>query len=139
VRSTLVVDTGVAYAAVDPSEPDHEACAALLRAAGTTITLPAPVVTETCLLSLSRGNPPAATAVLDSVTDGTVIVVDLDADDYRRVRLLVERYWDLPLDVVDASVVAIAERLEETTIATLDRRHFSVVRPLHCEAFTLVP
>jgi hypothetical protein len=40
---------------------------------------------------------------------------------------------------VDASVVVVAERLEETTIATLDHRHFSVVRPLHAEAFTLVP
>jgi hypothetical protein len=139
VRSTLVVDTGVAYAAVDPSEPDHEVCAAMLRAARTTITLPAPVVTETCLLSLSRGNPRAAAAVLDSVTDGTVIVVDLDAEDYRRVRQLVERYSDLPLDVVDASVVAIAERLAQETIATLDRRHFSAVKPLHCETFTLVP
>jgi predicted nucleic acid-binding protein len=139
VRSTLVVDTGVAYAAVDPSEPDHETCAALLRTAGTTITLPAPVVTETCLLSLSRWNPAAATAVLDSVADGTVIVVDLDAELYRRVRQLVERYSDLPLDIVDASVVAVAERLQETTIATLDRRHFSVVQPLHCEAFSLLP
>ena len=41
--------------------------------------------------------------------------------------------------LVDASVVAIAERLEQDTIATLDRRHFSVVRPLHVDAFTLVP
>jgi hypothetical protein len=73
------------------------------------------------------------------VLDGTLIVVDLEPEDYARVRRLVTTYADLALSFVDASVVAIAERLEETTIATLDRRHFSVVKPVHCEAFTLVP
>jgi len=48
-------------------------------------------------------------------------------------------YGDLPLGTVDASVVAAAERLDITTIATIDRRHFSVVRPSHVEAFTLLP
>ena len=56
-----------------------------------------------------------------------------------RIRTLIEQYSDLPLGFVDASVVAVAERLGEDTIATLDRRDFSVVRPLHCESFTLVP
>ena len=40
---------------------------------------------------------------------------------------------------VDASLVAIAERMEITTIATLDKRHFTVVRPAHCSAFELIP
>lgn len=51
---------------------------------------------------------------------------------------LVAQYADLPLGTIDASVVAIAERLEVTEIATLDRRHFSVVRPRHISAFTLL-
>ena len=66
-------------------------------------------------------------------------MVDLDEEDYRRVRWLQRHYADLPLEFVDAAVVAIAERLEQTTIATLDRRHFSVIRPLHVPAFELVP
>lgn len=52
---------------------------------------------------------------------------------------LAERYADLGLGGTDASVVAIAERLGIDKIATLDRRHFSVVRPRHVEAFTLLP
>ena len=52
---------------------------------------------------------------------------------------LVETYADMPLGGVDASVVAIAERVSETMIATLDRRHFGVVRPAHATAFELVP
>lgn len=52
---------------------------------------------------------------------------------------LIGTYADLRLGAVDASVIATAERLGATTIATLDRRHFTVVRPRHVEAFDLVP
>lgn len=52
---------------------------------------------------------------------------------------LVEQYADLPLGTTDASLIAVAERLDITEIATLDRRHFTVVRPRHVEAFDLVP
>jgi uncharacterized protein len=48
-------------------------------------------------------------------------------------------YADLGLGGTDASLVAIAERLNITTIATLDRRDFTVVRPRHVDAFTLLP
>ena len=68
-----------------------------------------------------------------------MLVANLELEDYARAIELVEKYADLPLSLVDASVVAIAERLEQDTIATLDRRHFSVIRPLHIDAFTLVP
>jgi predicted nucleic acid-binding protein len=52
---------------------------------------------------------------------------------------LVERYADLGLGGVDASVVAVAERLGETEVATLDRRHFGVIKPRHTERFILLP
>lgn len=61
----------------------------------------------------------------------------LAADDWRRAAELVIRYADLPLGAVDASVVAVAERLGLAEIATIDRRHFSVVRPRNIDAFTL--
>ncbi|MHB8342608.1 MAG: hypothetical protein ACYDB7_15760 [Mycobacteriales bacterium] len=52
---------------------------------------------------------------------------------------LVDDYADLPLGTTDAAVIAISERLELTEIATLDRRHLTVVRPRHITAFTLLP
>jgi len=52
---------------------------------------------------------------------------------------LCERYADLGLGGTDASVIAVAERLNITTVATFDRRHFTVVRPAHVEAFKLLP
>lgn len=48
-------------------------------------------------------------------------------------------YADLPLGGVDASVVAVAEHLSLRTVATLDRRHFTVVRPCHTNSFELLP
>ena len=59
--------------------------------------------------------------------------------DLPRIPELVARYADLPLGGIDASVVATAERLGLAEVATLDRRHFSVVRPSHVAAFSVVP
>lgn len=91
------------------------------------------------MLSQSRNRSRAADALLRSIVDGSVAVVDLEVDDYSRTRELITRYADLGLSFVDASIVVIAERFGETTIATLDHRHFAVVKPAHCKAFTLVP
>lgn len=63
----------------------------------------------------------------------------LEADDLIRMAELIETYADLRLGTVDAFVVATAERLGATVIATLDLRHFTVVRPKHVDAFRLVP
>jgi predicted nucleic acid-binding protein len=52
---------------------------------------------------------------------------------------LVEQYASLPLGTADAFVVAVAEKFGAVSIATLDRRHFSIVRPVHVPAFTLLP
>jgi uncharacterized protein len=68
-----------------------------------------------------------------------VVVDQLGDDDLTRMAELVTTYADMPLGAVDASVVAVAERIAATTIMTLDRRHFSVVRPRHAAAFTLLP
>lgn len=135
----LICDTSVVYAALDSRERAHAACRTLLQAAGEGIALAAPVIVEVDWIGRARGRRDAGEQLLRSVDDGSVLVVDLDQSDYRRSRSLRHAYRDVPLDFVDASVIAVAERLEETTIATLDRRHFAVVRPLHCERFTLVP
>ncbi len=67
------------------------------------------------------------------------MVEPVAAVDWLRIAELVARYRDLPLGTVDASVVIAAERLGLSDIATVDRRHFSVVRPVHVDAFTLLP
>jgi predicted nucleic acid-binding protein len=76
---------------------------------------------------------------LTSLADGDLTAVDLDAADWRRAADPVTTYSDLPLGAVDASLVAVAERLEVAEIATIDCRHFSVVRPRYIGAFPLLP
>jgi predicted nucleic acid-binding protein len=63
----------------------------------------------------------------------------VQSEDYRRVRELCDRYSDADIGFVDAAVLAITERLKEPKLATLDRRHFGVLRPLHVEALRLLP
>jgi predicted nucleic acid-binding protein len=138
VRNTLVADTGVVYAALDRDDANHESCAGLLGS-GVTVVLPASVPVELDWLARTRGTPEASLLLLRSILEEDVLVVDLDGEDYERSLFLMIQYADLRLSLVDASVIAIAERLEQDTLATLDHRHFSVVRPLHIDAFTLVP
>jgi predicted nucleic acid-binding protein len=138
VSRTLVTDTGVLFAALEPREVDHARCYRLLGS-GAAVTAPAPVIGELDWLGRSRGRPDVSASVLASVLDGSVVVADLEPEDWKRVRDLLLRYADLPLNLVDASVVAVAERLQEGAIATLDHRHFSVVRPRHVRRFELLP
>ncbi len=76
---------------------------------------------------------------LGDLAGGDFALEPVHAADIMRIAELVARYNELPLGTVDASVVAVAERLREQTIATTDRRDFGVVRPSHVDAFSLVP
>jgi hypothetical protein len=81
----------------------------------------------------------AEAGFLRDVADGLYELVQVTAADAVRAADLVEQYSDLPLGTADALVVAIAERFRAVNIAPLDRRHFSIVRPAHMAAFTLLP
>ncbi len=81
----------------------------------------------------------AEVQLLGNLAAGNLILEPLEPADLLRTAELVSGYRDLPLGTVDASIVAAAERLGIATIATLDRRHFGVVRPKHTEAFELLP
>ena len=61
------------------------------------------------------------------------------ARDYRRVRQFCAQYADADIGFVVAAVLAVVERLGETKLATLDRRHFGMLRPRHMEALRLLP
>ena len=137
---TLLLDTGPLVAALNDNDKDHARCRDLLRWYRGPLAVPAPVLTEVCYLLDRRG--PGATAeaqFLESLAAGELDLVPTVPLDLARMAELVRKYADLPLGAVDASVVAIAERLGIREIATLDRRHFSVVRPRHAEAFSIVP
>ncbi len=135
----LICDTGVLYGAIDGNDANHEICAQLVADPPEELAVPSPVVVELEWLVVTRMGYDQFDGFLQSVEIGALDVIDLARSDYARVRELCRRYEDLRLGYVDAALVAVAERLGETRLATLDRRHFSVVRPRHTASFTLVP
>ncbi len=97
------------------------------------------VVTEVVYLLGTRLGAEAEVRFLGDFAAGNLIAESVGAEDWLRMAELVATYADLPLGSVDASVVAAGERLEVRQLATLDRRHFGVVRPNHLDAFELLP
>jgi uncharacterized protein len=135
----VVVDTSVFVSAADTDEPRHDECAELLDRHGGELVVPAPVVPETAWLIEARLGPSAEVRFLRLVTSRKIDVVDLTVDDYERCVTLIERYADLGIGMVDASIVTVAENLGVTTLATLNDRDFRVVRPHHVDTFELIP
>jgi predicted nucleic acid-binding protein len=135
----LICDTGPLYAAMDRADADHQACAELIAGFPEPLLVPAPVIVELDWLATSRLGPEPFATFLGDLVQGAIDIVDLISRDYTRVRELLDRYTDLRLGFVDASIVAIGERLQEPKLATLDHRHFSAIRPRHVDAFELLP
>lgn len=136
---TLVLDTGPLLAALDAADPDHPRCAPLLTDAVEDLVVPALVLAELDYWCARRLPGDAWLTFLDDVLAGAYRVEPPTTVDLHRCRALQERYRDLGLGVVDASVVALVERLDEPKVATLDQRHFRTVRPAHREWLTLLP
>ncbi len=135
----LICDTGPLAASLSRRDPHHAVCSALLRDFAGEIAAPAPVVTETALFALARLGPDAEVRFLQAVAAGELDVVELQPEDHRRVAQLCDRYADLPLDQVDASLAALAERFGQSRIASLDVRHLAVIRTASGRFLELVP
>lgn len=138
----ILVDTNVLYALADRSDKHHSRCAEWLQSASDVLMLPATVLAETCYLVDRTLGPTAEAAFLDSVgtgSDRTFQLVEIVDSDLRRMSDLVRQYADLRLGGTDASIVAICERLEIVTVATVNLRDFAAVRPRHVPAFITVP
>ncbi|HZJ25638.1 MAG TPA: PIN domain-containing protein [Acidimicrobiia bacterium] len=135
----LLVDTGVLLAAADSTDRDHARCAELLAERRGDLNVVSLVVAETAWQIERNLGPRSEAAFVRLITGGELTVVDPTAADWERAATLIETYETLRLGLVDASIVAVSERLKVTTLATLNQRDFAVVRPAHCTAFELIP
>jgi uncharacterized protein len=133
------VDAGPLYAYVDPGDDHHQSCLTLLETHPGPLIVPKLVITEVVHFIGTRLGSSAEVRFLGDLADDIFRVEPVLPTDWLRIAELVWRYRDLPLGTVDASVVATAERLGIVQVATLDRRHFTVVRPSHIAAFDLLP
>lgn len=132
-----IVDAGPLFSAADSADPRHRDAVETLSRSDLRLTVPALVVAEATYLLGRRLGARSEAAFLRWLAD--VDVEPPTPEDFERMAELVEQYADFPLGGSDASVVALAERLDTRTIVTLDQRHFGAVRPRHCESFELLP
>lgn len=135
----LICDTGPLLAALDAADPDHGRCARLLVDADEDLVVPALVLSELDYWCGRRLSSMAWLVFLDDLLAGVYRIEAPTGPDLARCRELQARYSDLSLGVVDASIIALAERLGEEKVATLDQRHFRAVRPSHVAALEIRP
>ncbi len=135
----LVLDTGPLLAALDAADPDHLRCARLLGETHEDLVVPALVLAELDYWCHQRLGVDAWITFLDDLLAGAYRLEPATTADLARCRELQAQYHDQSLGVVDASVLALLERLGESKLATLDHRHFALLRPSHVEALQLLP
>jgi uncharacterized protein len=135
----IIVDTGPLVAVADAGDQDHQWCVAMFRAARHPWLVPQTVIAEVCYLLKRERSSKAESAFPRSFGRRDLILAPLTVEDTDRMAELVDTYADLRLGGVDASVVAVAERLNVATVATLNRRDFMVVRPRHVKTLALIP
>jgi uncharacterized protein len=133
----ILVDAGPLIALLDASDDHHEACVAALRKVREPLLTVWPAVTEAMhLLAFSSDAQDALVEMLQREAPG---LARLDAADLTRMRELMRKYRDLPMDLADAAIVAVAERERCRKVFTIDRSDFLVYRPAKLGRFTLLP
>lgn len=133
----VLVDASPLVALIDEGDAHHDDCVAASRSFPKPLVTVWPAFTEAMyLLGESwRGQK----ALWSRIETGELTFAPLDAGDAPRMRELMEKYRDLPMDLADAALVRIAERESLSQIFTLDRRHFSIYRPGRRRRFAIVP
>jgi len=135
----LILDTGPLLAALDAADPDHQRCVELIETATEDLIVPTLVLSELDYWCHERLGPDVWLRFLGDLLAGAYRAQTPTQADLKRCHDLQSTYADLHLGVVDASVLALAERFEEPKLATLDHRHFATVRPVHVDALKLLP
>jgi predicted nucleic acid-binding protein len=136
---TVVADTGAVYALIDASDAWHEDVTTWWADTTEDIVLPVSILAEVTYLLQRRIGPVAEEAFVRAIANAELIVEPLLEQDMPRIADIMRTYRDFPLGFVDASIVAVAERLETRYVLTTDRRHFGVVRPGHVRTLALLP
>jgi predicted nucleic acid-binding protein len=133
-----VADTSYVLAVAIETEKTHRACQAIHRQQEI-IYLPQTVLAEIgYFLTQTYGNG-AMARFLVQLPQTKYRLVALEAEDILRTANLLQQYADTRVDLVDATIAAVAERLRISRILTLDQRDFHIIRPKHTEFFEILP
>jgi predicted nucleic acid-binding protein len=133
----ILVDAGPLVALLHRDDRNHDLCVRTLRSLREPLGTAWPVVIEAMyLLGFSWQ---AQDALWEMIDNGTLALLSLDSGDVPRMRELMRKYRDLPMDAADAALVRIAERESIRRVFTIDRRDFAVYRPARIGRFSVVP
>lgn len=135
----MILDTGVLLAALDDREPSHDACTRLVSNHARELVVPAPVLGELDYFLHKRAPEAEWTRFCEELAAGAYSLFSPSAEQVAQAARVQAKYADLPLGFVDASVLVACEALEEERVATLDHRHFSVLRTSRGRPLTLLP
>ena len=135
---TVIADTGFIVALTNISDSKHDVVKSVYLKQQN-ILMPQTVLAEVAYLVGREAGIKNVSTFLKGLTASRFSLIALTTEDILRIAEILEQYVDSRIDFVDASVMAMAERLNINTILTLDYRDFSLFRPEHCDAFILMP
>jgi predicted nucleic acid-binding protein len=133
----ILVDTGPLVALIHEDDNEHHACKETFLTFSEPLGTVWPVLTEAMYLLNFAWE--AQSALWEMVDIGAVQILPLGIDDIGRMRDLMRKYRDLPMDLADAALVRVAERERLRRIFTLDRRDFQIYRPSRIGRFAVLP
>ena len=138
MKKTLL-DSSFLFALINQKDANHAACIEVARSTTLHKTILVTVIPETCYLLHRWLGHAVMRAFIQNLQDPIWHIAQVQPQDWPRVNDLLIQYADARLDLVDATLVAAAERLNIETILTLDQRDFRLIRPKHVDYFTILP
>jgi predicted nucleic acid-binding protein len=132
----VLVDASALIALLDRDDAGHDRCIAALGDVREPLSTVWPALTEA--MHLLAETPRATDVLCDMVSDEALVLLNLDAADMARVKALMQKYRDLPMDFADAALVRVAERERISRILTLDR-HFRIYQLPRRARFAVLP
>jgi predicted nucleic acid-binding protein len=124
----IIADTGFFFALGNRQDKFHQKAKQCLQRLEEPIITTYPVIIETSYLLAERCNQSIQFKFLEQFIQGRVNIFSLEIHHLERCLGLMKQYADLPMDLADASLVVVAEELDETRILTTDQRDFSIYR-----------
>lgn len=135
----MIVDTSALLAYFDASEPQHEAVSAVIDTSDEPLVVSPYIVAELDYLVLTRHGSRIERIVLDELTSGAWELAAMSRERLSAASAIVRQYSDVPVGVADASNIVLADAYRTKTVATLDHRHFTVLRLGDGSAPVIIP
>ena len=133
----VLVDTGPLVALLDRSDPHHKRCVEIFASIEDRLVTVWPVISEA--MHLLNFSSQAQNALCEMLEKEAPAILPLDQNDIPRIKELMRKYRDLPMDLADAALVRVAERERLRRVFTLDRRDFQIYRPSRVGRFAILP